>query len=207
MSALPNAPVTPVTTTPKVDDAVGVKKSCWFVAVVNNKAERQCAQKLEKLGYECYVPTQEEVHIWRTGIKKIVARIVLPSMIFIHATETERKQHIVTLPYINRFLSNRASCRNRFGKHPIAIIPDDQIQRLKFILGNADAPVEFEPITFKLGDKVRVVRGGLMGAEGHVVECGDDTYFAIQVDFLGFAKVRVQKEDIEITNKQKNYEM
>jgi len=197
MDALPSAKVCRGTTTQKVDEAVGVQKICWFVAIVNNKAERQCARKLENLGYECYVPTQAETHQWRNGTRKVVDRIILPSMVFIRTTERERKQQIVTLPYINRFLPNRASSKDAYGKHPIAVIPDKQMQRLKFVLGHADAPVEFEPVTFNLGDRVRVVRGGLIGAEGYVVECGDDTYFAIRVDFLGVAKVRVMRDDIE----------
>lgn len=198
MDALPNATIRPVTTAHKVDDAVGVPKKCWFVAIVNNKAERRCAQKLEKLGYECYVPTQSEMHVWSTGVNKVVERVVLPSMVFIHTTEKERKQRIVTLQFINRFLPNRASAKDAFGKHLVAIVPDEQIQRLKFILGNADSPVELELTTFKLGDKVRVIRGGLKGAEGHVIDCGDKTYFAICVDFLGAAKVRIQRDDLEI---------
>lgn len=202
MDALPNAKVSPVMPTQKVDNAAGVNKACLIVAIVNNKAEWKYAQKLENLGYECYVPTQSELHIWRTCIEKVVDRIVLPSMIFIHTTETEHKQRIVTLPYINSFMPNRASAKDTYGRSPVAIIPDNQIQRLKFILGNADAPVEFEPTTFKLGDKVRVIRGGLTGAEGHIVECGDGAYFAIQVDFLGVAKARVNKDNIEIIQKK-----
>ncbi|GEM_PF-46008 len=198
MNALPNAAVSPVTTTQKVDDAVGVQKRCWFVAIVNNKTERQCAKKLEKLGYECYVPTQKETHVWRTGVKKIIERVVLPSMIFIHTTEAERKHHIVALPYINRFMTNRAGSKGKFGKYPIAVIPDDQIQRLKFILGHTDAPIEFEQTTFSLGDKVRVIRGSLAGAEGYIIECFDATYFAIRVGFLGVAKVRISHKDLEL---------
>lgn len=198
MDALANATIRPVTTAPKVDDAVGVPKKCWFVAIVNNKTERRCVHKLEKLGYECYVPTQSEMHVWRTGVKKVVERVVLPSMVFIRTTEKERKQRIVTLPFINRFLPNCARAKDVFGKHLVAIVPDEQIQRLKFILGNADAPVEFEEITFKLGDKVRIIRGGLAGAEGHVIDCGDETYFAICVDFLGAAKVKIQRDNLEI---------
>lgn len=197
MKVLPNATIIPGTTTQKVDDAVGVPQNSWFVAIVNNKAERQCARKLEKLGYECYVPTQVETHVWRTGVRKLIGKIVIPSMVFIHTTEKEHKQNIVTLPYINRFMPNRAGTKDTFGKHPVATIPDTQIQRLKYIIGHADAPVEFEPTTFKLGDRVRVARGGLIGAEGYIIECDDDTYFAIQVDFLGVARVRAQKKDLE----------
>lgn len=197
MNGLPNAIVRLATTTQKIDNAVGVKKFCWFIAIVNNTAERQCAQKLEKLGYECYVTIQEEIHLWHTGVMKIVNRIILPSMIFIHTTETEHKQGIITIPYINRFMSNRASTKDAFDKHPIAITPDNQIQRLKYILGHADVLVEFEPTTYKLGGKVRAIRGGFTRAESYFVECSNDTYFTIHDDFLGMAKVKNQKENLD----------
>lgn len=199
MDALTNATIRPVTTAPKVDDAVGVPKKYWFVAIVNNKSERQCAKKLGKLGFECYVPTQEEIHIWRTGVKKIVDRIIIPSIVLIHTTEAERKQCIVTLPYINRFMTNRARKKDDFGKHPVAIIPDDQVMQLKFMLGHADAPVEFESTWFKLGDKVRIIRGGLTGLVGNVhrKQIGK-SYVVVKIDCLGFASVEVPLENIEI---------
>lgn len=187
---------TPVTTTPKVAEAVGVQKNCWFVGLVNNNTEKQCARKLEQLGYECFVPAQAETRLWRNGARKVVDRILLPCMLLIHATEAERKK-IVNLPYISRFMTNRAGATDPFGKHPIAVIPESQIARLKFMLGHSDEPVEFEPSSFRLYDKVRITRGGLAGAEGHIVECGDTTFFAIRVDFLGVAKVKVKYEDLE----------
>lgn len=198
MKTLPNAQTE--TTAQKVDDAVGVPKNYWFVAIVGNKTERQCAKKLESLGYECYVPTQEEIHEWKNGVRKIIERVIIPVVVFLHTTDTERKQNIVKLPYIKRFLPNHAGAKDKFGRHPIAIIPDNQIQRLRYILGNADSSVEFEQISFRLGDKVRVIRGGLITMEGNIVECTDktDAYFAIRVDCLGVAKVRVKREDLEL---------
>ena len=198
MKILPNAQTE--TTAPKVDDAVGVPKNYWFVAIVGNKTERQCAKKLERLGYECYVPTQEEIHEWQNGVRKIVERIIIPAVVFLHTTDAERKQSIVKLPYINRFMTNLAGTKDKFGRHPVAVIPDNQIQRLRYILGNADSPVEFEHMSFRLGDKVRVIRGGLITMEGYIVECMDktDAYFTIRVDCLGVAKVRVKREDLEL---------
>lgn len=198
MKTLPNTQTE--TTTPKVDDAVGVPKNHWFVAIVGNKTERQCAKKLERLGYECYVPTQEEIHEWKNGVRKIVERIIIPAVVFLHTTDAERKQNIVKLPYINRFMTNRARAKDKFGKHPVAVIPDNQIQRLRYILGNTDSPVEFEHMSFRFGEKVRVIRGSLIAMEGNIVECTDktDAYFAIRVDCLGVAKVRVKREDLEL---------
>lgn len=196
MNALPNAPVTPVTTTRKVGDAVGLQNRKWYVAIVSNNTEKQCAKYLAKLGYECYVPTQEETRQWRTGVRNVVERVVIPARLFVLATESERLNQIAHLSYVKSFVVDYCK-KTKYGKYPAAVISEDQLNRLKFILGNADTPVEFEEMIFKLGDRVRIIRGGLIGAEGHIIECGDDTYFAIQVDFLGVAKVRVQKEDLE----------
>ena len=62
-----------VTSADVVDGAVGVEKERWFVAVVNNNAERSTASKLSeekwKNAYECYVPVQHEERIWKNGRK------------------------------------------------------------------------------------------------------------------------------------------
>jgi len=97
-----------VTATPKVGDAVGVEKVNWYIAIVGNNTERQCAKRLEVLGYECYVPTQIETRTWRNGTRNTVEKTLIPSYIFIHTTETERKQHIVKFPFIKRFMPNKA---------------------------------------------------------------------------------------------------
>jgi len=198
MDALPNAKVRPGTTALKVDEAVGVQKRLWFVAIVNNKSELYCKKRLEQLGFECYVPTQVETRCWRNGVKNIVERVLFPSHIFIYATEKERKQQIVNISFIKRFLTNTAGKMDSFGKHPIAVIPDEQILSLKFILEHGEVPVEIEQTSFMLGDKVRIVRGKLTGIEGHIIECGKSTCFAIRIDCLGVAKVKIEKEKLEL---------
>jgi len=185
-----------VTATPKVGDAVGVENREWYVAIVSNNTEKQCAKKLQLLGFDCYVPTQKETRVWRTGVRNVIDRIVIPARIFVQATEKERKDYIAHLSYVKSFVVNHCK-RNKYGKHPVAIIPEEQLQRLKFVLGNADNSIEFEPKAFNLGDKVRVVRGSLTGIEGHIINCDNNTFFAIQVEFLGAAKMIVQKDDLE----------
>lgn len=206
MNALPNVNINAGTTTRKVDDAVGVpqrreqsEKICWFVAIVNNKAERQCAKRLEKLGYECYVPTQTEVRKWRTGVRNIVERIILPSIVFIHTTERERKQSVAYLSYIKRFMTDRAGAIDAYGKHPVAIIPQDQIDMLRFVLGNADSEVTVEPPPLQLGNKVRVFRGNLTGLEGYVdkMEASNPKIY-IRLNCLGCACVEVDRLSLEL---------
>ena len=60
-----------VTTVPSgVDGAVGVPEAKWFVAIVNSRHEKSVAEKLENLGYNTYVATQKELHIWKNGRRK-----------------------------------------------------------------------------------------------------------------------------------------
>ncbi len=51
----------------KVGDAVGVKPRNWYIAIVNNNSEKVYAEKLKKLGFESYVPTQREERHWHNG--------------------------------------------------------------------------------------------------------------------------------------------
>ncbi len=92
-------------------------------------------------------------------------------MVFLHCTENERRS-VVTLPYIYRFLTNKAGNPNKFGR-PVAIIPDRQMYQLKFMLGNSNSPVEFVDRMYTKGDKVRVIRGDFCGLEGEVITSQD----------------------------------
>ena len=179
-----------------VDDAVGVEKANWYVAIVNNRSEKVTAEKLSNEGYEAYVASQEEYRLWRNGKKKKIDRVVIPSMLFLHFNENESRS-VVTIPYIYRFLTNKAGNPNKFGR-PVAIIPDKQMYQLKFMLGNSNSPVEFVDRMYAKGDKVRVIRGGLCGLEGDVITSQDGkSELWIRLDILGCAKVSIDPIDIE----------
>lgn len=181
-----------------VGNAVGVQSRKWYIAIVNNNTEKICWHRIASLGFEAYVPIQTETHLWKNGRRKIIDRVVIPSKVFIHCTETERLQKIVHLPYIKRFMTDRAGASNEFGWHPLAVVPDIQIEKLRFILFNSDKIVTIEPPPLRLGDKVRVARGKLMGLEGYVVRRDDgETDILVQLDVLGCARMNISKDDIE----------
>ena len=178
-------------------DAVGMSKKYWFVAIVNNNSEKAYGEKLKKLGYESYVPIQSEIHHWRNGKVKTINRVVLPSIVFVCSTEAERKE-IVKLPFIKRFMSNQARKEDRFHRHPVAVVPDCQIEQLRFMLENSESAVSIETLPLHLGDKIRVNKGNLRGLEGNIIRCNDeDSYIVIQLECFGCAKMRVSLEDVE----------
>ena len=184
-------------TTMGVGDAVGVSDRQWYVAVVNHNTEKACRDKLLQQGVESYVASQEEIHRWKNGRKKKVERVVISSLLFIRVTEKERMQ-VVSQSYINYFLTDKARPVNSFGRHPLAVIPDSQMQQLRFMLFNADAPVDFVTEHIRMGDRIRVIRGSLKGFEGNVTRYKDGaSYVVARIDNLGYAMMKVSAEDIE----------
>lgn len=114
-------------------DAVGVSQPFrWYVAIVSNNTEKVCAEKIAALGYDTYVPTQKELRRWKNGRRKIIDRIVIPAAVFVRCTEADRRHHVVNLPFVKRFMVNRAAATNQYGRHPVAIVPDREIEKLRF---------------------------------------------------------------------------
>lgn len=185
------------TATDVVDDAVGVSKSHWYVAIVNHNSEKQCSDKLSNMGVVNYLPTQTEIRVWRNGRKSKVDKIVIPSIIFINCTEQKRKE-LVNLPFIFRFMVNKAGSIKGSTSKPLAIIPDTEIERLKFMLGQSDIPIEITEQPFKTGDKVRVIRGDLAGLEGEVMNLRNaKSDLIVRLNFFGCAKVSIDTLNLE----------
>ncbi len=185
-------------TTGGKSDAAPSSAVHWYVAIVGNNTEKACGDKLEKAGYEIYVPTQREMRRWRNGRRKVIDRVVIPSVVFIRCTEHERKKEIVGLPYIKRFMTDRARQSTAPSGHTIAVVPDEQIEKLRFILYNSNSPVSIESAPLRLGDKVRVVRGRLMGLEGNVIQHREgNPDIIVQLDILGCARMNISEDDLE----------
>ncbi len=178
-----------------VDGAVGVPSPKWFVALVSPRHEKSVSEKLQGLGIESYVATQSELHQWKNGRRRQIERVVIPGVVFVRSTEKERRE-IVYLPYINRFLSDKASVSDRGSR--VAVVPDVQMERLRFMLGHSDETVGFESRRYSPGERVRVVRGGLCGLEGEAVESLDGKCrLLVRLDILGCAIVEIGLCDIE----------
>lgn len=180
-----------------VGEAVGVDKSRWYVAIVGNNTEKSSSGKLEKYGIECYLPIQQETKIWKNGKKATVDRVLIPTILFVRCSEKQRRE-IVNLPFISRFMVNKAATsKGAFHSTP-AVIPDIQIQRLKFMVGNSDTPVSITDKPLKRGDLVRVVRGRLAGLEGEITDMSKDhTELVVAIDFFGCARLEIDTINVE----------
>ena len=189
------------------DDAVGVDKAAgetgsrqWYIAIVGHRAERSSAKQLTSLGYQSYVASQWEVRTRSNGRRQRVERIVLPARVFVKATEQERLKSIVTLPFINRFVTDPARKASADAKSPVAVIPDTELELFRRMLGQDELPVFLEEsaVRYAQGDKVRVKAGRLAGLEGVVrtVSEGKKRLY-VSLDILGSAYVEIDKNYLE----------
>lgn len=183
-----------------VGDAVGLNKSVWFVAVVNHNSEKSVQERLARLGFESYVAKQEELRIWKNGRKTKVDKVVIPARVFVKCTEKERRQ-IVAMPFINRFMTDRASYSATRASGHVAVIPQGQIDTLRFMLGQSDIPISFVDTPLSVSDKVMVARGTLKGVEGEVIRVIDGkSDVVVRIGMLGSAKMIIDTVDLELLN-------
>ena len=180
-----------------LDVAAGIPDRKGFVARVSPRHEKSVSARLGEMGLESYVALQQELHVWANGRRKMVDRVVIPSVVFVNCTETERRE-IVVLPSIVRFMMDRSSIERR-----LAVIPGVQIERLRFMLGQSDTHVEFAPTEFRINDTVRVIRGSLRGLEGEIRAKSDGTHtLIVSLSLLGGATVHIDPKDVEKLDKK-----
>ncbi|MGN0088688.1 MAG: UpxY family transcription antiterminator [Candidatus Limimorpha sp.] len=161
----------------------------WIAMLVQVNCEKKTATRLGKVGYETYIPTQQEVHQWIDRMKK-VDRLIMPMVVFVRATVRE-EEWLRNQSYIYKLLALPGSDEDK--KKFATPIPDNQIERLKFLLKNAETEVSIVS-DFKVGDSVRVTSGPLKGLEG-VVSAADEksSIVGVLIDGLGYACVKILK--------------
>lgn len=164
----------------------------WIAVLVQVNCEKRTATRLSKVGYETYIPTQQEVHQW-SDRKKKVDRLIMPMVVFICATVRE-EEWLRDQSYIYKLLALPGSDEDK--KRFATPIPDYQIERLKFLLENAETEVSIVS-NFKVGNSVCVASGPLKGLEGVVSEADEkSSIVGVQIDGLGYACVKIAKDHI-----------
>lgn len=162
----------------------------WIAAYTKPRSEKKTASELTKMDIETYVATQSQIRQW-SDRKKKVEIVVIPSIVFAQIYEEQ----------LNTVLFHRNIIKviTKPGEKKAAKIPSLQIDKLKFILGQTNTPVLFDPNIISVHDTVRVVRGPLAGLEGEVVYCNDGTpELIVQIDLLGGARMTIDKTEMEV---------
>ena len=152
------------------------------MAYVQSCLEKKTAQRLAAMGIECYLPVQSEIRQW-SDRRKRVDRLVIPMMIFVHVTPQERPLPL-SLQAVSRYMVLR-------GESTPAVIPDEQMDRFRFMLDYSPEAVEMCSTPLAPGDAVKVIKGPLAGLEGELITVNGKSKVAVRLDMLGCAHVDV----------------
>jgi transcription antitermination factor NusG len=149
----------------------------WYALYTRSRHEKQVAEFLQRQQVETYLPLRRT---WssRQDRKVTIQVPALPGYLFFRCT----------LYAETRALIKRASGVLRLVEHAgrPAAIPNNQIQSLRSALA-ASFNAEGHPY-LRVGDRVRVVRGPMVGAEGYLVRVSESHHrLVIAVDYVNQA--------------------
>ena len=190
-------------TTPDMltDEAVGVPKRHWFVALVDTKKELVVRDYLKRAGYEAFVASKVEIHTWANRQRKKVEQLIISRYVFVHVTETERRQ-IVWHPYIKSFLVNKAMANDDGKLSSVASVPDREIKVLRIMLQQPDAEVMFAPEDLTIGKTIVFTGIGYNRLEAEIIKLPSDKkrYVGVRINGLGCAYMQIpQKWILEVS--------
>jgi transcription termination/antitermination protein NusG len=154
-----------------------MEQAAWYAVYTRSRHEKQVATLLERQQLETYLPLRRA---WsaRQDRKVTIEIPALPGYVFVRCTlYAETRAFIKRASGVLRLVENAG--------RPAAI-PAEQIDSLRVALA-ATFNAEGHPY-LKEGDRVRVVRGPMLGAEGYLVRVADNRHrLVLVVDYVNQA--------------------
>jgi transcriptional antiterminator NusG len=155
----------------------------WYVvhcySGYENKVRHNLEQRIESMGmkdkiFDVVVPTEEEIEV-KEGKRRTVERRVFPGYILVNMILTEESWYVVrNTPGVTGFVG--------MGNSPTALRPEEVAQIIKRM--EAEAPRI--KVTFKSGERVRIVDGPFNDFRGTVSEIDmERAKVRVMVNFFG----------------------
>jgi transcriptional antiterminator NusG len=161
----------------------GVEGPAWYVihcySGYENKVRHNLEQRIETMGmkdriFDVVIPTQEEIEV-KDGKRRTVERHIFPGYVLVNMTLSEESWYVVrNTPGVTGFVG--------MGNTPTPLRPEEVSQIIKRM--EADAPTV--KVTFKVGERVRIVDGPFNDFRGVVSEIDmERTKVRVMVSFFG----------------------
>ncbi len=155
----------------------------WYVvhcySGYENKVRYNLEQRIETMGmkdriFDVVIPTQEEIEV-RDGKRRTVERHVFPGYVLVNMTLSEESWYVVrNTPGVTGFVG--------MGNDPTPLRPEEVQQ----ILRRMEAEAPLVKVTFKVGERVRIVDGPFNDFRGVVAEIDmEKTKVRVMVNFFG----------------------
>ncbi len=155
----------------------------WYVihcySGYENKVRHNLEQRIETMDmkemiFDVVIPTQEEIEV-KDGKRRTVERHVFPGYVLVNMILTEESWYVVrNTPGVTGFVG--------MGNQPTALRPEEVSQ----ILRRMEAEAPHIKVTFKIGERVRIVDGPFNDFRGSVSEIDQNrNKVRVMVNFFG----------------------
>jgi len=162
---------------------IEVDGPAWYVihcySGYENKVRHNLEQRIETMGmkdmiFDVVIPTQEEIEV-KDGKRRSVERHIFPGYVLVNMQLTEESWYVVrNTPGVTGFVG--------MGNTPTALRPEEVAQIIKRM--EADAPTV--KVTYKVGERVRIIDGPFNDFRGVVSEIDmERTKVRVNVSFFG----------------------
>ena len=160
-----------------------VEGPAWYVihcySGYENKVRHNLEQRIETMGmkdkiFDVVIPTQEEIEV-KDGKRKTVERHIFPGYVLVNLALSEESWYVVrNTPGVTGFVG--------MGNNPTPLRPEEVAQIVKRM--EAEAPTV--KVSFKVGERVRIVDGPFNDFRGMVSEIDmERTKVRVMVSFFG----------------------
>jgi transcription antitermination factor NusG len=157
----------------------------WWALYTRHQHEKTVTQMLSAKGFEVFLPLYGSIRRWKDRKKEITLPL-FPCYVFVRGG-LDRRLQVVTTPGVHMIL---------FNGEQVAMIPEAEIAAIQKAV---EGPFRVEPHPFlKCGERVRVVRGSLLGVEGVLVRKKNLYRLVLSVDMMAKSvAVEIDAADVE----------
>ncbi len=160
-----------------------VEGPAWYVihcySGYENKVRHNLEQRIETMGmkdkiFDVVIPTQEEIEV-KDGKRRTVERHIFPGYVLVNMALSEDSWYVVrNTPGVTGFVG--------MGNNPTPLRPEEVSQIIKRM--EAEAPMV--KVSFKVGERVRIIDGPFNDFRGNVSEIDvERTKVRVLVNFFG----------------------
>jgi transcription antitermination factor NusG len=177
---------------PTVTSPEQVETAPWWALYTRHQHEKVVAEMLTAKGFDVFLPVYDSIRRWKDR-RKVLSLPLFPCYVFVRG-QLDRRLQVVSTPGVHMLLTR--------GEQ-IAVIPDEEIVAIRRAV---EGSFRVEPHPFlKVGERVRVTRGSLIGVEGILVRKKNLYRLVLSVDMLAQSVgVEVDASDVEPVQTEPN---